>query len=77
MNPECPACRPRPDNEAICEDCKRVLARGIHVAIFMVMEAGFGVVITVTVVGRNYVALGLFVFAAIISTVLAIKDSDG
>lgn len=70
MNPECPACRPRPDNEAICEDCKRVLARGIHVFLFLIMEAGFGAAIGIAAASKNYVALGLFAIAAIISMVL-------
>jgi hypothetical protein len=72
MDINCPACRPREDEE-LCDDCRRILARGGHTLVFLLMEAGFGAGIALAAVRTSYIALGLFVVAAVLSTVLVVK----
>lgn len=69
----CPACRPRPAIEEVCDDCKRVLNRGICMAIFNVMEAGFGAAIGISAATGNYVATAIFSIASIISIFMVVK----
>ena len=70
---ECPACRPRPEAEEICEECRRVLARGFYMGLFHFMEAGFGVAGALAAVNSNWIALALFAFAAFLSIFLVVK----
>ena len=70
---ECPACRPAPTGE-ICDNCKRILARGGYTIVFLLMEAGLGAGIAFAAVRASYIALGLFVLAAIMSTVLVVRS---
>lgn len=73
MDVNCPTCRPRLDNEVICDDCKRVLERGFCFLMFNIMEAGFGVAMGLTAAFGNYVALAIFAFAAFTPVFLAVK----
>lgn len=69
----CPACRPRPAVEEVCDNCKQVLNRGICMTIFHIMEAGFGAAIGVSAATGNYVAMAVFAFAAFVSVFLVVK----
>lgn len=68
----CPACQPQASEE-VCENCRRVLTRGICMIIFHLMEAGFGVACALSAVSRNWIALGIFASAAIMSIFLVIE----
>jgi hypothetical protein len=72
MDIDCPACQPITGTE-ICENCRRVLTRGICMVIFHVMECGFGVAIALSAVTENYVALAVFALASSMSIFLVVK----
>lgn len=72
MDMNCPACRPPDAEEEICDNCKRILSHGFCVIIFFIMEIGFGAAITFSAVKENYLALGVFAFAAILSVKMVI-----
>jgi hypothetical protein len=70
---DCPACYPRPVGP-VCEDCNRVLARGIHMFLFHFMEAGFGAAMGLAAVNHAWVAVAVFAFAAFMSAFLVIRE---
>jgi hypothetical protein len=72
---DCPACYPRPDGP-VCEDCKRVLARGISMILFHIMECGFGVAMALAAIAHSLVALSIFVFAAFVPIFLVIREDN-
>lgn len=69
----CPACRPRPAVEKVCDDCKQILDNGICMVIFNVMEAGFGAAIGISAAIGNYIAVAIFSIASIISIFTVVK----
>ena len=75
MTDDCPACYPRPTGP-VCEDCKRILARGGFMVLFYIMECGFGVAMALSAVSRAWIALAVFVLAAFMAAYMVIREDS-